>query len=124
MNLPELNETELDVLKIFWSEGSLSAREYHQNCGQSWSYSTARTVLERMSKKGLLKKESFHGLYIYKPTISKAAGLARFVHDFARNVLETEYSPVVNLFAQSKALTDEELVDLTRILDEAEEQEP
>ena len=122
--LPELNQTELDVLKLFWKNGRLSARELHEKACQQleWSYSTTRTVLERMARKGLLNKEQFHGLYLYTPAISKPAGLARFVRHFAEHVLETDLAPVVNLFASGNALTEAELADLTRILEESEQE--
>jgi len=123
MRLPDLNETELEIMKALWTMRKGSARELHDSVGArfSWTYSTTRTVLERMVKKGYLTKESFHGLYLYAPAISKAAGLARFVHHFASRVLETDLAPVVSLLAESETLTPEELDDLNRILDDAEE---
>ena len=122
MKLPDLNETELEIMKTLWRMGKGSARELHEALEDqfSWSYSTTRTVLERMVKKALLTKASFHGLYLYAPAISKAAGLARFVHHFASRILETGPAPVVSLLARSETLTPEELEDLSRLLDEAE----
>ena len=124
MSIPELNETELEVMKQIWRADRLSARQVHSamEAQTQWSFSTTRTVLDRMTKKGLLRKVSLNGLNIYEPQISKAAGLARFVRHFARKVLEIEPEPVVALVAQSETLTDEEIADLTRLLDEAEDQ--
>ena len=122
MQLPELTGTELEIMKVLWGQGRQSAREIH-DCvgpGHDWSYSTTRTMLDRMTKKGLISKGPFHGLLLYEPAISKAAGLARFVRDFASRVLETELGPVVSLLADSSTLTPEELDDLTRLLEEKE----
>ena len=124
MKLPELTETELEIMKELWKRDRLSAREVHKSmeARYNWSYSTTRTVLERMAKKGLLNKASFHGLYLYEASISKAAGLARFVRHFASRVLETGTAPVVSLLAENETLSPEELEDLTRMLDDAEDQ--
>lgn len=126
MKLPELTETELEIMKVVWRRGRLSARELHEILGprHRWSYSTTRTMLERMAKKKLLGKKSFHGLFLYDPAITKAAGLARFVHNFASRVLETDLAPVVSLLVDSETLTPEELDDLTRLLDEVEDEKP
>ncbi len=117
--LPTLNSSELDVLKVLWGGESLSARELHERLTplHAWSYSTTRTVLERMVLKGLLDKRSSHGIYLYGPAISRAAGLAGLVRDFAERVLETSHEPVVSLFAQSGVLTTEEVEDLSRLLE-------
>lgn len=121
--LPELNDTELDVMNTLWKKGKLSAREIHDAIGQpnDWSYSTTRTVLQRMVAKGYLKKAAFHGLNLYQPTISKAAGLAKYVHNFARHVLDTDLAPVVSLLASTQTLSKSELDDLVQLLDQAEE---
>lgn len=116
--LPELASTELDVMKVLWRRGRLSAREVHEAVeGElGWAYSTTRTVLERLVGKGAVAKGRFHGLTLYEPKISKARGLAQRVKDFAHRVLETEVAPVVSLFAQSEALTEEEMGELEALL--------
>jgi predicted transcriptional regulator len=119
-DLPTPNASELAVLKALWGGQSQSARELHERLTErlAWSYSTTRTVLERMVHKGLLSKRSSHGIYLYAPAISKAAGLAGLVRDFAERVLETSHEPVVSLFARSGVLSAEEIEDLSRLLED------
>ena len=113
---------ELEVMKVLWKEGRLSAREVHERIAgeQGWAYTTTRTMMERLHKKGLLEKRAFHGLHLYRPRISRAAGLARRVRDFARQVLETGPGPVVALFAESQALTEDEIAELEELLRDEE----
>ena len=120
--LPQLTSAELDVMKVLWESGELSAREVHERLAerQGWAYSTTRTMLERMVRKSLLGKRAFHGLHLYGTRISRAAGLARRVRDFAREVLETSHGPVVSLFAESEALTEEEIRELEALLADEE----
>ena len=84
-----------------------------------WAYSTTRTVLDRMVKKGLLERGSFHGVYLYQPRISRPLGLARLVRDFAERVLELDSAAVLPLFARSEALSEEEVAELSRLLEAA-----
>ena len=120
--LPQLTPAELDVMKVLWADGRLSAREVHERLAerQGWAYSTTRTTMERLVKKDLLGKEAFHGLHLYEPRITRAAGLARMVRDFARQVLETSPVPVASLFAESGTLTAEEIAELESLLKTAE----
>ncbi len=123
--LPQLNPTELEVMKILWEADGLSAREVHERIGDhmDWAYSTTRTTIERMVRKGLVKKSVFHGLHLYTASVSRASGLARVVRDFARQVVETSYAPVVSLFADSGRLDKDEIDELSRLLDELDKGE-
>lgn len=116
--LPEVARSELEVLKVLWEEGRLAAREVHERLAadQGWAYSTTRTVLDRMVKKRLLERGSFHGVYLYRPRISRPLGLARLVRDFAERVLELDSAAVLPLFARSEALSEEEVAELSRLL--------
>jgi predicted transcriptional regulator len=118
--LPDLTKSELAVIKVLWAAGELSAREVHEGLPSAldWAYSTTRTTLDRMAGKGLLSRRSSHGLYLYEARVSRAAGLAGVVRDLADRVLETDYAPVVSLFAEANALTPEEVEELSRLLEE------
>ncbi len=122
-DLPELSRSELDIMKILWKDGRSSAREVHDqlSAAYGWAYSTTKTIMDRMVKKGRLSRENFHGVFLYNPLISKPAGLAKLVRNFADNVLELDYGSVVSLFARSKALTDKEVKELQQILDKNDE---
>lgn len=118
-SLPELADTELDVMRALWKGERLSAREVHDRVapGRGWAYSTTRTILERMVEKGLVEKASFHGIYLYAPRLSRAAGIARLVRDFADRVAEVGAAPVVSLFAGSESWSKEEVAELERLLE-------
>ncbi len=105
-------------MKILWRDGKGSAREVHDRLAAShdWAYSTTKTVMDRMVRKGHLARASFHGVFLYKPLISKPAGLASFVRNFADNILEMDYGSVVSLFARSQALTEQEIEELSMLL--------
>lgn len=118
-DLPQLTPAELEVMKVLWTGDGLSAREIHQRLGeqQQWAYSTTRTTVERMVRKGLVQKNAFHGLHIYSASVSRARGLARMVRDFATQVLESSHVPVVSLFTDSGNLTEDEIEELRQLLD-------
>jgi predicted transcriptional regulator len=124
MPIPDLSRSELAVLKALWdADGELSAREVHQTLAPitGWAYSTTRTNLDRMAEKGLVNKRSSHGIYLFAPRITRAVGLAGVVRELAERVLEIDYAPVVSLFADASALTEEEVEELERLLEEEAE---
>ncbi len=106
-------------MKILWVSGGLSAREIHERLAErtGWAYSTTRTVVERLVRKGVLSKQSSHGLHVYAAAVSRPTGLAQLVRDFAEQVLELREVPVAALFSKSDALTPEELAELRALLE-------
>ncbi len=117
---PALHPTkpELAVLKLLWRRKGLSAREITDAVAPSfnWTYSTMRTVIERMHEKGFLKKKNVDGVNVYSAAVGKVALLSRMILDFSDRVLELDAAPSAVMFADSKLLTDDEIKELEKIL--------
>ena len=124
-SLVYLSRAEYDILRTLWKKGRLSVREVHDQLQETygWAYTTTKTMMDRMVEKGLLNRQSFHGVYLYKPMITRPAGLARMVQFFADRVLEMDVGSVVSLFARSKALTPEEIEQLNDLLTKDQDEE-
>jgi len=121
----DLSRAEYDILRILWKSGRLSVREVHDELEPTyhWAYTTTKTMMDRMVSKNLLNRESFHGVFLYTPLITRPAGLARMVKFFADRVLEMDVESVVSLFARSKALTPDEIQELSQLIDELKQKE-
>ncbi len=115
-----LTDSDLEVMKVLWRAGALSAKEVHSKLVQKtkWSYSTTRTVIERMVKKGLLKKSESHGLNIYTAKSSRVKTLGNLIRRFAENVLETEPGAVAAFFGEKASLSKPELAELSSLFNE------
>ena len=121
--LPDLSRAEYDILRILWKEGRQTIREVHEEIQpiSNWAYSTTKTTMDRMVAKGLLKREQFHGIFLYEASVSRPAGLARMVEFFADRVLETDYGTVVSLFARNNSLSDREIAELRELIKTSKE---
>ena len=119
-DIPELSKAEYDILRILWKDGRLTVREVHDQVYDihKWAYTTTKTMMDRMIKKGLLEREKYHGIFLYKPLISRPTGLVRMVRFFADRVLETDIGSVVSIFAKSNTLSADEIEELEQLLEE------
>ncbi|BBO68646.1 transcriptional regulator [Desulfosarcina alkanivorans] len=121
--MPDLTKAEFNILRIIWKNGKLSVREVHDQitAAHDWAYSTTKNMMDRMVRKQLLAREKFHGVFLYRPLISRPTGFTRIVQFFADHVLELDYGEVVALFSRSKVLKAEEVRELEKLLaDETE----
>lgn len=118
-----ITNAEYEVLSVIWKNGRQSVREIYDRLRDSrgWALTTVRTMLDRMTKKGLVKKENFHGMFLFSPRISRPAGLAKMIRFFARQVLETDPENLVAMFAASKGMKKTELAELKALLEEDED---
>lgn len=109
---------ELAILKLLWRAKEMSAREIHDQIADDfgWSYSTVRTVLERMYDKGLIAKYPVDGVNIYEAEVGKVAILGRMIADFSKRVLELDTAPAAAFFSDSKLLSENELAELEEML--------
>lgn len=114
--LPDLSKTEFTVLNVLWKKSPLSVREIHDRLDNGWAYTTTKTTLDRMAGKGILSRESAHGVFIYAPLVGRAAGMVQWVKFIADNVFDLEPTEVVNLFAKRKTYSDEEIQELRELL--------
>jgi len=114
------SKSELTILKALWSEAPLSAREIQEKVGPQldWSFSTTRTTLSRMVNKSLLQLDTKHGVRVYSPVESKARTLSGVMREFFDTVLEMKGPLPTAAFHDSKMLSEEEWLELDRLLNE------
>lgn len=117
-SLPVLSRAEFEILRVLWKRGRSSVREVHEHLAavQGWAYTTTKTMMDRMAHKKLLQRQDFHGIILYRPLITRPQGLARLIDFFANRVLEIDAGTVLSLFADSKAITADEIKELEKIL--------
>ncbi|MBB6522491.1 BlaI/MecI/CopY family transcriptional regulator [Pseudoteredinibacter isoporae] len=117
--LPDLSKAEYEILRVLWRSGDSTVRLVHDQLNEStdWAYTTTKTHMDRMVKRGLLKRcETVEGIQ-YRALLSKPEGLANMVRYFAERVLELDGKSVVSMFAKSEALSKQEIKQLRSLLD-------
>ena len=123
--LPSPSDTEMEILKRFWRDGDLSARELQDRvAGQlNWTASTTRTVVERMRAKGLLSRRDVHGIAVYShvhPKVEVLSGLMRRLSA----VLEMDQSLPAAAFSGSQILDADDIAELEAMLNRADAGKP
>ena len=123
--VPELSKAEYDILRILWKSGKQTVREVHNqlNSINGWAYTTTKTMMDRMVTKKLLSRGTFHGIFLYKPLITRPVGLARFIQFFADRILEIDTNTIVAMFSQNKSITKGEIRELECLLRDLQKKE-
>ena len=106
---PKISDAEWDVLKPFWEEGPLAARDVYAAVSpeREWSYRTVKTMLSRLVQKGALTYDRVGNSYLYKSAYSRTEMTQAATGSFIERVFDGALRPFVAHFAES--ISDEEL---------------
>ena len=109
-----------ELLQVLWDHGPATVREVHEAVGDTtdWAYTTVKTMLERMEKKGLLKVDRVGPVKRFSARKRRKDLIPRAVESFLDTVLDGSLAPLVPYIAKTRGLTPEEIRELKRILEE------
>ena len=70
----ELTEAEWAIMKTVWEHETCAAPTVQEALAvqTGWSYSTVKTIMDRMAKKGVLSTERVRNLVLYRAAVSPA----------------------------------------------------
>ncbi len=114
-------ELEAQILQILWERGALKGKEIHEEMGRKKkiAYTTVLTVLDRLSKKGFLKKRKEFHFTVFEPTISRQDFQTLVTRQLITSALniseELAISAFLDIFSN---LNPEELEKLSKFIEE------
>ena len=65
-----LGKREREVLEVVWSDGSVTVGQVSQRLSIPLAYTTVMTTLDRLFKKGLLRRVKQDRAFLYSPAVS------------------------------------------------------
>lgn len=88
-------------MEILWDKGPMKGRDLHVEIRREKgiAYTTALTVLDRLSKKGFVKKDRDSGLIAFSPEVSREAYKNTVAEDLVHKAFEVSPDLAVSAFA-------------------------
>ena len=120
--LPKISESEWLVMRVLWSNGSLTANEVVKELtGKTkWKPKTIKTLITRLMKKGAVKFEKEGRKYRYYPAVSQAECVRMERRSFVRRVYGGTTKPMLAAFLEDAKLSAEDISELRKILEQKE----
>jgi predicted transcriptional regulator len=113
-----IGDQELALLRYVAEAGPATVGEVAEGFGapRGLARSTVLTVMERLRKKGRLKRRKAGGVYRYSSPVAAGEVLRGVVQSFVETTLGGSVSPFVSFLAEAEELSEEELAELTQIV--------
>ena len=116
----ELFESEWIILQAVWELEPCAAPTV-QDALQSkkgWAYTTVKTMMDRMVKKGLLKTEKICNLYLYRSEITKTQARKSEITRTLKRGFNGALTPMMQFLVENDELSEEEYHHLERLIKE------
>jgi BlaI family penicillinase repressor len=117
-NLPELTEAEWAIMKAVWAAQPCAAPTVQEALVKShgWTYSTVRTLMDRMVGKGLLTAEKVRNLTLYRAAVTRRQAQLGELRYALRHAFDGALKPMVETLLSSEKLSPEELDELESLI--------
>lgn len=115
-----LGDLEKDIMDILWLKREATGKEVlaELRCSRNIAITTVLTVLDRLVKKGIVKKAKGESVYIYTPAFSKNEFTDMVSQEVVKGILDISKSSAVASFVNILAQTDpKELDRLSKLIE-------
>ncbi len=117
--LPELTETEWAIIKAVWDLQPCAAPsiQEHLHPTMNWTYSTVRTLMDRMVAKGLLSAEKIRNLTLYRAAVTRQQAQLGELRYALKHAFDGALKPMVETLLASEKLSPADLDELQSLID-------
>jgi BlaI family penicillinase repressor len=114
----ELTEAEWKIIKAVWDNEPCAAPTVQEELFKTteWTYSTVRTLMDRMVAKGLLNAEKVRNLTLYRSAITRAQAQRGELLYALKHAFNGALTPMVQCLLETNDLTANELAELEALI--------
>jgi len=115
------DELGLPLMNILWTRGAMKGRDLYEEIRltKNIAYTTALTVLDRLSKKGFIKKDRRSGVILFSARISKETYTSTITGNLVQQAFEMSPDLAVSAFADHfSKMSESDMAKLEELLHE------
>ena len=120
MPLPRISDTEWEIMRIVWKRHPVISADVVnqlQADDPTWRAVTAKTLLNRLVRKGALSYEAIGRIYHYSAKVSEAECVSAATRSFLDRVFGGSLTGMMAHYVESRKLSKSQLSELRRILE-------
>jgi BlaI family penicillinase repressor len=110
----ELTEAEWAIIGAVWANEPCAAPTVQEalHNQKKWSYSTVKTMMDRMTAKGLLKTERIRNLILYRSSITRKDAQRSEIMRAVKRAFNGALTPMMQFLLDSNSLSQKQLAEL------------
>lgn len=114
----KLTEGEWEIIQTVWEQEPCAAPTVQEKlkAKTGWSYSTVKTMMDRMVGKGLLQTEKVRNLILYSSAVTKSEAQRGEVMRIIRRAFDGALTPMMQFMLEENQLSQEQLAELESMI--------
>jgi len=114
----ELTEGEWAIIQAVWDNEPCAAPTIQEalEADRGWSYSTVKTLMDRMVAKGLLATKRIRNLILYRSAITRAQAQGGEVMRAIRRAFDGALTPMMQFLLDNNKLSGDQLAELEALI--------
>ncbi|MHC4647308.1 MAG: BlaI/MecI/CopY family transcriptional regulator [Planctomycetota bacterium] len=114
----ELTEAEWAIMKVVWENEPCAAGTVQEALARSrdWAYSTVKTTMDRMVKKGFLRIEKIRNLQLFTSCISEIEARRGEFRKMLKRAFDGALTPMMQFLIEHEGLSRRESEQLRAIV--------
>ena len=114
----ELTEAEWAIIKAVWETEPCTAPDIREKLHRqtAWTYSTVRTLMDRMVVKGLLAAEKVRNLTVYRSAVTREQAQRGELFYALKHAFNGALTPMVQCLLDTGNLSADELTELESLI--------
>jgi BlaI family penicillinase repressor len=115
----ELTEAEWAIIKAVWEKEPCTAPAIQQKLvvKTGWTYSTVRTLMDRMAVKGLLRAEKVRNLTLYRSLVTRGQAQRAELLYSLKHAFNGALTPMVQCLLNTANLNHQELAEIESLVE-------
>ena len=113
-----LTEAEWQVMRVVWEHQPCAAPAVQEELQavRDWSYSTVKTIMDRMTAKGFLKTRRIRNLILYRSAIKKPEAQRREIMGAVKRAFDGALTPMMQFLLDNNELSKKQIKQLEEML--------
>jgi len=113
----ELTEAEWAIMRAMWKHQPCAAGTVQEALAASkgWAYSTVKTTMDRMVRKGLLQTQQIRNLTLYSTTVNEVEAKRGEFYRMLKRAFDGALAPMMQFLVEHEGLSAEEARQLREI---------
>lgn len=121
----KLTESELEIMQILWESGSATVRQVNDRLNEQRSvgYTTTLKIMQIMTHKELLTRDTENRSHVYAPTLQSAEVQSTILDHVLKTVFKGDRSNLVMQALGNRSVSDVELKKIKALIEKLEKTE-
>ncbi len=116
----ELFDSEWAIMEVVWEHEPCTAPDVTEKLAASkdWAYTTVKTLMDRMVKKGLLEVEKVRNMYLYSSVLSRSEARRGEIMRTVKRAFNGMLTPMMQFMIEAEDISADEFDELEKLIRE------